>query len=317
VAKLREIRSDVFLVGNKCMVRDCPDCGMAVPVNGPVRVTACPNCQTQVAVPEQAWQLALRTGVGLLLQDAPVTCAGAMVAGRSKLEIERKAQDDPTCVHCGAPLSVSRNSWREPAFSVTCGACSRRVDFLPPPFQAGSRSVKWTHFAGSETEGTVPAHALPVETGRGGDAQAAVVMACPSCGGALKIAADTQRTTSCEFCGSSVYLPDDLWRRLHPAKKAQPWISVHTTTPGDLRMAGVTSVVVTIIVCVLFSAGLLAGLSVGVYAALFKGAPPAIGVICALIGLPVVVAVLAIVGSSIGKAGAYYRAAAQLQGMPK
>jgi hypothetical protein len=142
-------------------------------------------------------------------------------------------------------------------------------------------------------------------------------MACPSCGGALKSAADTQRTTSCEFCGSSVYLPDDLWRRLHPAKKAQPWISVHTTTPGDLRMAGVTSVVVTIIVCVLFSAGLLAGLSVGVYAALFKGAPPAIGVICALIGLPVVVAVLAIVGSSIGKAGAYYRAAAQLQGMPK
>src|SRR5258708_39741314 len=48
-------------------------------------------------------------------------------------------------------------------------------------------------------------------------------MTCPQCGGALHIPADTNRTTTCQFCSVDFYLPDDLWRRLHPVKVVEPW----------------------------------------------------------------------------------------------
>lgn len=48
-------------------------------------------------------------------------------------------------------------------------------------------------------------------------------MTCPQCGAALHLTAGSQRTTSCQFCNVDVFLPDDLWRRLHPVKVVQPW----------------------------------------------------------------------------------------------
>ena len=315
VEKLHEISQAVFLVGNKCMVRDCPNCGRAVPVNGPVKETACPNCQSRVAIPEQSWLLALRTGVNLAMGSKPVMRTVPMLRGRSKLEVERTAQVGPTCVHCGEPLQILPEMWQRPEFSATCGKCGRRVDFLPPPVSMATRGAKWTHFAASETDGTVPTDAVRVDTGRGGETQTAVVMGCPSCGGTLKIAADAQRTTSCEFCGSSVYLPDDLWCKLHPAKKALAWTTVHSFTPADLRAAGLASVIGTLLLIVLVAGGLTAGLCLGVYHALVvRDAPMAAGIICLLLVLALAVGIIAVLVSSIGKARAYYRKAAELGG---
>ena len=31
------------------------------------------------------------------------------------------------------------------------------------------------------------------------------------------------RIVICEYCETNVYLPDDLWLRLHPAKKKNRW----------------------------------------------------------------------------------------------
>jgi hypothetical protein len=50
-----------------------------------------------------------------------------------------------------------------------------------------------------------------------------VVMTCPQCGAALHVTAESQRTTTCQFCPVDVFLPDELWRRLHPVKVVRPW----------------------------------------------------------------------------------------------
>jgi hypothetical protein len=50
-----------------------------------------------------------------------------------------------------------------------------------------------------------------------------VLMQCPGCGGPLAITHDSPRTTRCQHCKADVYLPDDLWRRLHPAKTVREW----------------------------------------------------------------------------------------------
>jgi len=49
-----------------------------------------------------------------------------------------------------------------------------------------------------------------------------VVFSCPKCGGALDVDG-SDRILECRYCGSKVYLPDDLWLRLHPAKTVQRW----------------------------------------------------------------------------------------------
>ena len=50
-----------------------------------------------------------------------------------------------------------------------------------------------------------------------------VLMACPGCGGGLTISADMERTCACRFCNAQVFIPDELWKRLHPVKVKRGW----------------------------------------------------------------------------------------------
>ena len=50
-----------------------------------------------------------------------------------------------------------------------------------------------------------------------------IAMPCPSCGGGLTIKHDTDRTVTCQFCSTSVFIPDALWVRLHPTKTMLRW----------------------------------------------------------------------------------------------
>jgi len=49
-----------------------------------------------------------------------------------------------------------------------------------------------------------------------------VAYSCPQCAGSLMIDG-TDRLVKCSYCETRVYLPDDLWLRLHPAKKKSRW----------------------------------------------------------------------------------------------
>ncbi len=43
---------------------------------------------------------------------------------------------------------------------------------------------------------------------------------CPSCDASLSVDGSS-RTVECSYCHTSAYLPDDLWRRLHPVRTAR------------------------------------------------------------------------------------------------
>ncbi len=49
-----------------------------------------------------------------------------------------------------------------------------------------------------------------------------VAFSCPQCAGSLMIDGN-ERLIQCEYCETRVYLPDDLWLQLHPAKKKTRW----------------------------------------------------------------------------------------------
>jgi hypothetical protein len=54
------------------------------------------------------------------------------------------------------------------------------------------------------------------------DAPGVVTMKCPECDGGLNLTGASRRI-SCDYCRHDLYIPDDLWRRLHPIKKAAHW----------------------------------------------------------------------------------------------
>lgn len=49
-----------------------------------------------------------------------------------------------------------------------------------------------------------------------------VAFACPKCGGFLDVDGK-ERMIKCSFCKASVYLPDDLWKRIHPVETISRW----------------------------------------------------------------------------------------------
>ncbi len=49
-----------------------------------------------------------------------------------------------------------------------------------------------------------------------------IAFACPKCGGYLDVDGK-ERMIKCSFCKASVYLPDDLWKRIHPVDTIKRW----------------------------------------------------------------------------------------------
>jgi len=82
---------------------------------------------------------------------------------------------------------------------------------------------------GGELGPTVPQEARPV------------VMSCPKCGAALEVTGESERSVTCQYCQSAVYLPDPLWQQLHPVQQAGWWyVEYRGGTAAERREAAVS-----------------------------------------------------------------------------
>ena len=137
------------------------------------------------------------------------------------------------CNHCGMPLPVDR-----PARTVECSRCHGQVtlpdevwrttlytfegdDPLPPPpwLQAQVKTVHQLYTVDPRSLGPGEAELITVDV----EAPRPVVMACPQCGGSLNITTEHARVTSCQYCSAEVFLPDEVWQRLHPVRTVRWW----------------------------------------------------------------------------------------------
>jgi predicted RNA-binding Zn-ribbon protein involved in translation (DUF1610 family) len=55
-----------------------------------------------------------------------------------------------------------------------------------------------------------------------------VSFGCPDCGANLKITMESPRILECQFCKTDLFLPDPLWRALHPVRKRATWYVAFT-----------------------------------------------------------------------------------------
>jgi hypothetical protein len=213
---------------------ECDDCGNPVPINGPLRKIQCSYCMETLAfeperikglledLVEEYQQLEERQGRG-----------GTIMSDRTyKYGYWRLP---PRCRACEKPLNLEG----APEDGEIVCECGKRTPIYPAPDWL-KELLPAERVVGAEREG--PEGEPPPIWGGTEAALEPIVMACPQCGGALKVSQESERVCRCEYCETQVFIPDALWRRLHPVKKTEEWFILysdpHVPKPEPLAPVG-------------------------------------------------------------------------------
>lgn len=114
----------------------------------------------------------------------------------------------PRCTQCHALLDIEK--------TMICPDCSAENTTFPAPQWLREYMVN----------GEVPEQIFCAEIeGHGSfeDGLKPVLIKCAACNASLKITTKTPRSATCEHCGTTQFLPDQLWIALHPVKKSREW----------------------------------------------------------------------------------------------
>jgi len=203
----------------------CDKCGQPVPVNGPLLRPVCTHCSATVPIPEERI-------AGFLLDfedDAEALEQGeghgaTVIAGRTYNYAAWELP--PRCHVCKKPLPEPETGTDG---SLGCASCNATHTTYPAPEWLTRRCPTAAQiFCAEREEGDEGKEAVVVD-----DAAAKpVVFSCPQCGAGLSITRETSRVHACQYCSADVYMPDELWKRLHPVKAVREWF---------VRFEGLTS----------------------------------------------------------------------------
>jgi hypothetical protein len=188
----------------------CPHCGGGLPINGVLGAVLCNNCQEQTELGARYWERVLEHPDNDYHERQ----------GSFSLNFETNVRwraERPACTACGAELPVDDVAVGTVG-SLTCAGCGHENTTYPvPQWLAGGLPSAVQVYCG-EREGA--GHEAAVQAGAGARP---VVLSCPQCDGALKVTSASDRLVPCQFCQADVFLPDELWKRLHPAKTSETW----------------------------------------------------------------------------------------------
>jgi pSer/pThr/pTyr-binding forkhead associated (FHA) protein len=189
----------------------CPHCGSGLPVNGLLGTVLCGNCQKETNLGARYWKAVLED------PDNDYSVGGGSYSLNFETDVRWKAER-PACVKCAAELSVDDVPVGR-TDDVLCPSCGQANSTYPAPdwLREALPSVRQV-YCGERPAGAPGSTGLEVE-----DGSKPVILSCPQCKGSLKVTSRSDRLVPCEYCGADVYLPDDLWKRLHPVKTSSTW----------------------------------------------------------------------------------------------
>lgn len=195
----------------------CSSCGQSLPINGPCRRLFCTACFEEMTLSpdriagflndfEEEYE-GLTEGQGR---------GGTLMSGGGTFKYSYWRLE-PRCSFCKTPFSIPE----VPDNSIhRCAECEAPyyVFSIPEWLQRLVPSARFCcapqpPFIEKEDSGMVIDE----------DSTKPVVMSCPQCAGALSVSARSERIMECGYCNSEVYVPDAIWKRLHPVRKTEEW----------------------------------------------------------------------------------------------
>jgi predicted RNA-binding Zn-ribbon protein involved in translation (DUF1610 family) len=195
----------------------CGSCGQSIPINGPYLHLSCSSCFKEISISDDVLSGFLNCfdedheSLARLQGSGGTLMCGSGVFNYSYWKIE------PGCSKCKTLLPLPAE---HEAALIHCAECGEKYSYHPVP--------EWLKLAVPSavfcvTPGLPPgddgAEVLEVDEA----SLKPIVMSCPQCGGALSVSSESQRVMGCSYCSSEVYIPDGIWQRLHPVRKALEW----------------------------------------------------------------------------------------------
>ena len=203
----------------------CKSCGNPLPVNALVEKVQCASCQSVASFPYSYWKKSLLESA---LTEYKELSEGegqpqTLMTGEYTFNITYGNQK-PRCRKCKTTLDVNKYDEFVSAGKAVCEKCKNPVTarLLPEDAKQFFPLVKYLFGEDSDMFSVVPEGKVSAEIEKSAKP---ILFTCPSCAGNLKIDGSSRMIT-CNFCNSEIYLPDDLWMRLHPVKTVDRWYLV-------------------------------------------------------------------------------------------
>lgn len=210
----------------------CSSCGSPLPINGPYTRFSCTACFEDISIPqdriadflndfEEEYE-GLTEGQG---------CGGTLMCGSGTFKYSHWRLS-PRCSSCKTPLEISENQGES---IISCSKCSAEYHAFPAP--------DWLRKKVPSARFIIAQQPPPGENGGFGveideNSTKPIVMSCPQCAGALSVSARSERIMECGYCSSEVYVPDAIWKRLHPVRKTEEWfVCFEGKNKNQLRVA--------------------------------------------------------------------------------
>jgi len=197
----------------------CSSCGNPLPVNALVSRIHCSSCQADSDFSNELWsesilESTLKEGITFAENEARQE---TVMTGQYNFQILYGRQN-PRCANCKTPLDENLFEAYTSAGKAVCTKCNSEVSFRKIPDELKTIFQTVNYIAGEDADQIPGGQSKNVEQNR----SKPLLFTCPSCAGNLEIDGK-ERTITCKFCGSEIYLPDDLWLRMHPVKTVGRW----------------------------------------------------------------------------------------------
>jgi Zn finger protein HypA/HybF involved in hydrogenase expression len=199
----------------------CNYCGNPLVMNAAVTDIYCKSCNKVNEVTEENWisllEDPIKEGPSLAENEGQTSTTFMGQYQYSIMYGNQKAR----CEKCKESVPEEKILEYTEAGIYKCAKCENDVSIRPAPEFLKSKYPQVQYLVAEDENmlakndsGYQPANNVKP-----------VIFTCPSCGGALKVDG-SNRMLDCEFCKNTIYLPDDLWFRLHPPKVVERWYLV-------------------------------------------------------------------------------------------
>ena len=193
----------------------CGGCGQSLPLNACAERVTCGSCHRVTELDAERWRSLLEDPLDESARLAPDEGGTATImTGGASYQLTYGNQA-PRCRACktevpDAAAGLASRGW------ASCVGCGQRLSIRPaPPALAGLGVL----LVIGEDPGQLGGGAAGASAPR---ASGPVVLYCPHCKGPLSVDGRA-RLVQCQYCSTDVYLPDELWTRLHPVATVERW----------------------------------------------------------------------------------------------
>jgi hypothetical protein len=188
---------------------ECLHCASKVPVNGAQKTVKCDECLRESPVRGFADEL------------ASASLGQTHLGSKFTFNID-EGDANPCCTQCDGKIPIDAFASHFGAtVDIFCPACGAPCPVYPVPAWLKAKLPNALQIFGGDASAADEVHALRIAEP---DAAKPIAFSCPKCGAGLEVDARAPRAMACQYCSANVYLPDSLWKLLHPRRTMDCWV---------------------------------------------------------------------------------------------